>query len=739
MLRYIFVKIVHFGFETFIFAQNPSNFSMTKEQVLKKYFGYDKFRPLQADIIDIILAKKDCMVLMPTGGGKSICFQVPALVMEGITIVISPLIALMQDQVQSLKANGVAAEFLNSSLSTVEQRTIEEKCQSGEIKLLYISPEKLFHNNYLSFIKTLNVNQIAIDESHCVSTWGHDFRPEYTKLNILKETFPNVPVAALTATADRVTRKDILAQLGVPEAKVFISSFDRPNLSLTVLPGRNRLKIMQEFVSKRPNQSGIVYCLSRKNTEDVAEGLRKVGIRAMHYHAGIDSKTRSEVQDAFIKDEIQVIVATIAFGMGIDKSNVRFVIHYSLPSNVESYYQEIGRAGRDGVKSDTLLFYSFGDIMTRKDMIQNSELPDEMKEVQFAKLDRMKQYAEAEICRRRILLSYFNEEAQNDCGNCDVCQNPPQKFDATIFAQKALSAIARTEEQAAMGMLIDVLRGSQNRNIFDRGYQNLKTFGAGKELKYEEWADYITQLLNSGVCDIAYDERHALKLNTVSWQVLKGEKKVNLVRFEAYDIKKARQEEAAPKEKTKREVIKDALFEKLRILRKKIADEQSVPPFIVFSDATLSDMAQKRPVNRFQMMGVSGVGEQKFRQYGEEFINEILSFTGENPGIGRVKQEKGMTFLETFEMYKAGMSIDEMAAKRVLNPVTIVSHLVKLHQDGQDIDLKQYINTYEYNQIIAEAMKMNIQKGEAIKPLFEALEGVYDYAKLRIALALWEK
>ncbi|MFY7908523.1 MAG: DNA helicase RecQ [Emticicia sp.] len=712
---------------------------MTKEQVLKKYFGYDKFRPLQADIIDTILAKQDCMVLMPTGGGKSICFQVPALVMDGITLVISPLIALMQDQVQSLKANGVPAAFMNSTLSMVELRTIEEQCKSGELKLLYISPEKLFSNNYLGFIKTLNVNQIAIDESHCVSNWGHDFRPEYIQLKVLKEAFPSVPMVALTATADKVTRKDILTQLGIPDAQIFISSFDRPNLSLAVLPGRNRLKIIHEFIAKRPYQSGIIYCLSRKNTEEVAEGLRKLGLRAMHYHAGVDAQTRSEVQDAFIKDEIQVIVATIAFGMGIDKSNVRFVIHYSLPSNVESYYQEIGRAGRDGMKSDTLLFYSFGDIITRKEMIQKSELPDEMKEVQFAKLDRMKQYAESEICRRRILLSYFNEEAQNDCGNCDVCHNPPKKFDATIFAQKALSAVARAEEKVAMGLLIDILRGAQNRAIYERGYQNLKTFGVGKELKYEEWADYITQLLNSGVVDIAYDERHALKLNSVSWQVLRGERKVDLVRFEAYDVKRARLDEEAPKEKSKKEVIKDALFEKLRILRKKIADEQNVPPFVIFSDATLSDMAQKRPINRFQMMAVSGVGEQKFRQYGDEFINEILSFTGQNPGIGRAKQEKGMTFLETFEMYKAGMSLEEMATKRSLNPVTIVSHLVKLYQDGQDIDLKQYIATYEYNQIIAEAMKLNIQKGDAIKPLFEALEGVYDYAKLRIALALWEK
>ncbi|WP_064196884.1 MULTISPECIES: DNA helicase RecQ [Emticicia] len=712
---------------------------MTKEEVLKKYFGYDSFRPLQAEIIETIIAQKDCMVLMPTGGGKSICFQVPAMVMPGITLVISPLIALMQDQVQALKSNGIPAAFLNSTLSTIEQRTIEEDCKNGSLKLLYISPEKLFSNNYLGFIKTLNVNQIAIDESHCVSTWGHDFRPEYIQLKALKDTFPNVPMVALTATADRVTRKDILNQLGIPEALIFISSFDRPNLNLRVLPGRNRLKVIHEFIAKRTNQSGIIYCLSRKNTEDVAEGLRKLGIRAMHYHAGLDAQTRAEVQDAYIKDEIQVIVATIAFGMGIDKSNVRFVIHYSLPSNVESFYQEIGRAGRDGMKSDTLLFYSFGDIITRKEMIQKSELPDEMKEVQLAKLERMKQYAESEICRRRVLMSYFNEETNNDCGNCDVCQNPPQRFDATIFAQKALSAIARAEQKAAMGMLIDILRGSQNRSIYEKGFQNLKTFGVGKELKYEEWAEYITQMLNSGIVDIAYDEHHYLKLNPVSWQVLKNERKVELVRFEPYDVKKARLDEDVPRERTKKEVIKDALFEKLRILRKKIAEEQNIPPFVVFSDATLSDMAQKRPINRFQMMAVSGVGEQKFRMYGDEFINEILRFSGENPTIARAKQEKGMTFLETFEMYKNGLTLEEMAAKRSLNPVTIVSHLVKLFEDGQEVDLWQYIMKYEYNQIIAEAIKMNIQKGDAIKPLFEALEGIYDYGKLRIALAIWAK
>lgn len=711
---------------------------MTKEQVLKKYFGYDTFRPLQSDIIDTILTKQDCLVLMPTGGGKSICFQVPAMVLDGLTLVISPLIALMKDQVQALQANGIPAAFINSTLSTSEQRDIETQCRTGALKLLYVSPEKLLTPNYLDFVKTLQVSLVAIDESHCVSTWGHDFRPEYTQLYVLKEAFPDIPMVALTATADRVTRKDILKQLGVPDAKVFISSFDRPNLKLSVSPGRNRLKVIHQFIAQRPKESGIIYCLSRKNTEEVAEGLRKLGITAMHYHAGVDVQTRSEVQDAFIKDEIQVIVATIAFGMGIDKSNVRFVVHYSLPSNVESFYQEIGRAGRDGMPSDTLLFYSFADIVTRKDMIAKSELPPEMKEVQLAKLDRMKQYAESEICRRRVLLSYFNEDAQNDCGNCDVCQNPPVKFDATIFAQKALSAIARTDEKVAMGLLIDILRGAQNRNVLEHNYQKLKTFGVGKELRYEEWADYITQMLNSGIIDIAYDERHSLKLNTLSWQVLKSEKKVDLVRFEPYEVKKARQEEEAPKEKSKKEVIKDALFEKLRTLRKKIADELKLPPFVVFSDATLSDMAQKKPINKIQMLAVSGVGEQKFKQFGEQFINEILDFARENTEPGKTRIVKGFTYVETLDLYNKGISIEDIAQRRNLSPVTIISHLVKLREEGNEINLRDLIPSYEYNQIIASALRLNMKKGDAMKPLFDDLEGLYDYGKLRIALALWE-
>ncbi len=711
---------------------------ISKEHILKQYFGYDTFRPLQAEIIDWVSAGNDCMVLMPTGGGKSVCYQVPALMKEGITLVVSPLIALMKDQVQALRANGIEAAFLNSTQTSSEQYTIEKQCYAGELKLLYIAPEKLFAAGSMDFIRGLNINLFAVDESHCVSVWGHDFRPEYTQLHILKTAFPNVPVIALTATADRVTRRDVLKQLGIPDARVFEASFDRPNLSLNVLPGRNRIKVIEQFINDHPNQSGIIYCLARKTTEDIAQKLRARGINARHYHAKMPPEERSQVQDAFLRDDVQIMVATIAFGMGIDKSNVRWIMHYNLPGNVESFYQEIGRAGRDGLKSDTLLFYSFADWMMRRDMIENSELPQHLKDIQFAKLDRMKQYAEADHCRRRILLSYFNEAVDRDCGNCDVCRNPRSKFDATLSAQKALSAIARTDQKIALGLLIDVLRGSHNRNVTERGYDRIKTFGVGREMRPEEWADYLTQMLNSGVMDIAYDEAHSLKLNETSWQVLRGERKVELVRFESYEEKRKRQEEQAEPVKTKKEVIRDELFERLRKVRKRLAEENNVPPFVVFSDATLSDMAEKRPINRFQMLQVSGVGETKFAHYGEDFINEILEYARSKTQPG-TRIVNGMTYIETHELYRQGLTPGQIAQRRNLNELTIYSHLAKLYEDGYEIDVWQYLTKNDYRVITEAADLLQITPGAALKPLFEHLEGQQDYYKLRIALAIWEK
>ena len=705
-----------------------------KEKILKNFFGYDQFRPLQSEIIDHITAGQDCMVLMPTGGGKSICFQVPALMMDGLALVISPLIALMHDQVQALKANGVRAEYINSSLGMREVREIEQACKDGELKLLYVSPEKLFAKGFLDWLETLPISLIAVDESHCVSTWGHDFRPEYTQLGTLKRSFPKVAMVALTATADRVTRKDVLKQLDIPNAKVYISSFDRPNLSLTVALGRNRVKLIEKFINDHRKQAGIVYCLSRKNTEQLAETLQKVGIKAKAYHAGIDSALRTKTQNEFLNDEIQVVCATIAFGMGIDKSNVRWVIHYSVPANVEGFYQEIGRAGRDGMKADTLLFYSYNDLVIRKSMVQDSNLPSDMKEIQYAKIERMKQYSEAQICRRRVLLSYFNEEITKDCGNCDVCKNPPQRFDGSVLAQKALSAIVRTKESIAMGMLIDVLRGSNSRKVFEAGHHTIKTFGVGKDLKYEEWADYILQMMNLGIMDIAHDEQHVYKLNGLSKQVLSGQHQVQLVHYKPFEEKQAEREAYAPKEKTKKEIIKDTLFEHLREFRKKIADQKKVPPYIVFSDATLSDFAQKKPISKEECLKISGVAELKYQQYGEMFVNEIRDFL---KSVSKSSAAGIDSAQFSYELYKEGLDLDQIAVQRNLSPSTILGHLSKYYEEGVDIDLMRYISASDYIEITNMAKQMNIQKGEAIKPLFDAMESKHDYQKLRIALTIW--
>ncbi|WP_159468517.1 DNA helicase RecQ [Dyadobacter sp. 3J3] len=712
--------------------------SINKEQALKQYFGYDSFRPQQAEIIDTVMAGNDCLVLMPTGGGKSVCFQIPAILHEGLTVVISPLIALMKDQVEALRVNGVNAAFLNSSLSSAEQDQVMWQAKIGELKLLYIAPERLFSGNTFEFLREWNVCLFAIDESHCISSWGHDFRPEYRQLSALKKYFPNVPVIALTATADRVTRKDILKQIGIEEAQTFIASFDRPNLSLNVLPGRGRLQQIQNFLKKHTGQAGIIYCLSRKGTETVTASLQKAGFEAEFYHAGLASDKRSKVQEQFLRDDIQIIVATVAFGMGIDKSNVRWVIHYNLPSNVESFYQEIGRAGRDGSPSDTVLFYSYMDIITRQDMISNSDQSEEQKELLNAKLNRMKQYAEADICRRRILLSYFNEAVEQDCGNCDVCRNPRSRFDATVIAQKALSGIARTKEKVAMGMLIDILRGSRNKNVLQYGYDKLPTFGVGHDLRGEEWAEYISQLLNSGVMDIAYDEAHSFKLNPASQQVLYGKRKVELVRFIPLSERKAKEEAQTPREKPKQEIIRDALFERLRILRKQISDRMSVPPYVVFTDATLSEMAQKRPVSEAQMKAISGIGTERFRNYGETFIKEIVDFARENTKPG-TRVAKGMTYVETWDLFKAGYSLKVIAEKRDLNPVTIISHLVKLKEDGHEINLKALIDPNIYKIIVTAAQELSIRRDEPLKPLFDMLNEKYDYGQIKLALAVWEE
>ncbi len=596
---------------------------MTKEKALKKYFGYDAFYPLQADIIDHVRSGKSALVLMPTGGGKSVCYQIPALLAEGTAVVISPLIALMKDQVDGLQASGIQAAFLNSTLTEEESSDIYRRCLQGAIKLLYLSPERLSTAGTLGLLQKLKISLFAVDEAHCISSWGHDFRPDYLKLNILRQRFPSVPLLALTATADRVIRRDVLRQLSIPEEHLFVSSFNRPNLSLAVYSGQKRFEQILRFLSKRKNQPGIIYCLSRKKTENVAMKLQERGYRAAYYHAGMDKDERARVQDAFIRDKVQIICATIAFGLGIDKSNIRWIIHYSLPKNIESYYQEIGRAGRDGAPADTILFYSYADVQAHHDMLEDT--PPDRRELMLTKLDRMKRYAEADICRRRILLSYFNEEPEGDCGNCDVCKNPPKKFDGTVIAQKALSAIYRTGEKVNLTTLIQILRGSQGASLREKGYDQIKTFGAGHDIKYGDWAEYIFQLLNSGFVDIAYDEGYALKLNGLSWKILKSEMSVELVQPTQLDKKF---ETIAQPVKAKAP-MDDGLFERLRTLRKELADESNVPAYVVFSDRTLQEMAQMRPRTEYEMLAVGGVGEHKLQKYGRQFLSEISWYLDE--------------------------------------------------------------------------------------------------------------
>jgi ATP-dependent DNA helicase RecQ len=598
---------------------------------LKKYFGYDSFRPMQAEVVQAIYNKKDVLLLMPTGGGKSVCFQVPAVTMEGMCIVVSPLIALMKDQVESLRANGVRAAFLNSSLAYDAQQQVENDLFAGKLDLLYTSPEKMASREFMPLLQSVKVALFAVDEAHCISAWGHDFRPEYRQLRFLKNSFPQVPVIAVTATADKLTRKDIVAQLGLPDPEVFIASFDRPNLRLEVRPGRKRVEQIIEFIEKRPSQPGIIYCLARKTTESLAEKLRENGVNAAAYHAGLGDQQRSKAQEDFINDRTTVVCATIAFGMGIDKSNVRWVIHYNLPKNIEGYYQEIGRAGRDGADADTLLFYSAGDLAQLREFIYQSD--GQYRDIQLAKLERMQQYATSLICRRKVLLNYFNENMLDNCGNCDVCTNPPQYFDGTVIAQKAMSAISRLDQQVGTGMLVDVLRGSKSYSVVTAGFDKIKTYGAGRDIRQEDWFFYIEQLVNQGFIEIAFDDHNKLRLNEASRAVLFDGQKVQLVRAETAQKRKDEEEaktaglRAAPRPGVPRNRVRDELFEHLREIRLQVARERGVPPYIVFGDATLEEMAAERPKSEHELSRISGVGEAKLREYGRLFLDAIQDFS----------------------------------------------------------------------------------------------------------------
>lgn len=601
-------------------------------QTLKTYFGYDSFRPLQEDIIRHLMDRKDALVLMPTGGGKSICYQLPALLNEGTAVVVSPLISLMKDQVETLCANGIAAGALNSNNDETENASLRRACMEGKLKLLYISPEKLLTEaNYL--LRDMHISLFAIDEAHCISQWGHDFRPEYTQMGILHQQFPQVPIIALTATADKITREDIIKQLHLNQPRVFISSFDRPNLSLTVKRGyqqKEKSKAILDFIARHPGESGIIYCMSRSKTETVAQMLQKQGIKSAVYHAGLSPARRDEAQDDFINDRVQVVCATIAFGMGIDKSNVRWVIHYNLPKSIESFYQEIGRAGRDGMPSDTLLFYSLADLILLTKFATDSG----QQSINLEKLQRMQQYAEADICRRRILLSYFGENTTCDCGNCDVCKNPPERFDGTIIVQKALSAIARSEQQIGTGILVDILRGNMSSEVTERGYHRLKTFGVGREVPARDWHDYLLQMLQLGYFEIAYNENNHLKITQSGTDILFGRARTLLVtirREEAVQTTRGRKRKATVPTKELPLGLPNTesgeLFEALRILRKRLADQEALPAYIVLSDKVLHLLSASRPTTIEEFGNISGIGEYKKKKYGKEFVELIRKYS----------------------------------------------------------------------------------------------------------------
>ena len=705
----------------------------TALETLKSYYGYDSFRPLQEEIINHVLQHKDALVLMPTGGGKSICFQIPALMMEGTAIVVSPLISLMKDQVETLVANGIAAEALNSANDEIANRQITERCLRGEIKLLYISPERLITE--LGWMKTmLKVSLFAIDEAHCISQWGHDFRPEYSQLGNLHELFPDVPIMALTATADKITRSDIIEQLRLQNAETFISSFDRPNLSLDVRRGysaKEKLRTITNLIQRHQGDSGIIYCLAKKTTETVAEKLRKEGFSVGVYHAGLPTDERNRIQEDFINDRIQVVCATVAFGMGINKSNVRFIVHYNLPKTIENYYQEIGRGGRDGLPCETILFYNLQDIITLRHFAEESG----QREINTEKLQRMQEYAEAQICRRRILLNYFGETSDMNCCNCDVCQTPPTTFDGTELVQKALSAIIRTDEQIGFTLAIDILHGNFSPELVSRGYNQIKTFAAGRDVPVRDWRDYLLQMLQMGYIEIAYNEDNHLHVTPLGQDVLHGKAKVQLVVVSREARTRGRQKQTAEEATTTASATTEhmELFEQLKTLRKEIANENNYPAYVVMSDKSLHALATDMPTTLSAFGNTYGIGEHKCNTYGERFIGLIqqyvsahqksqtpdVSVTPETPAEPKEKKKKIKNQMTIKGVcYNIDLDIwESIDWRKVLKEITTKAYWN--YQNALEIPLSDYVvpGTEHQDRIIAtlcqllkEAYNMNVDE-----------------------------
>ncbi|HEY8562935.1 MAG TPA: DNA helicase RecQ [Pyrinomonadaceae bacterium] len=711
------------------------------QEILKNKFGYDSFRMNQQSAIETVLAKKDCVVLMPTGGGKSLCYQIPALLSDGLTVVISPLIALMKDQVDALRANGVEAEFLNSTQTGREQAEVFQKVKSGRTKLLYVAPERLLQQGdlFIDFLRNINVSLFAVDEAHCISSWGHDFRPEYIQLGKLKRLFPEIPVIALTATADKLVRKDIFERLGIPHAELFISSFNRPNIHYRIEPKRNAYNQLLDYLAARREESGIIYCLSRSSTENLAADLKAEGYSALAYHAGLDKATRDRHQELFLNDEVKIVVATIAFGMGIDKSNVRFVVHYDLPKNIESYYQETGRAGRDGLESEALLFFSWGDVNKLKGFAE-VDGNQRQTEIMLRKLNQMGEFGDLKTCRRKFLLRYFGEELPENCNNCDNCLKDFETIDGTIIAQKALSAVYRTGQKMGLGYLVDFLRGSQSQKIWEQ-HKTLKTYGVGADISRNEWFEYFRELIAQGYLKQSEGQFPTLQLTEKSDEVLRGNVRVELIKATVREEKKASLVADAAYD-----YFKD-LFADLKKLRTEFAREENVPPYVVFSDATLLEMATFLPLTFGEMGKISGVGELKLEKYGADFLEIIKNYCDENDLESRInlkqpKREKRQrarrsesgqsTYEVSLEMFKSGHSIEEIARARGMTKSTIEIHLVKFIQNG-DITVEDFVPDHKIEPI-KDAIERFRDLG-ALSPIKEYLGENYTYGEIRAVLA----
>ena len=713
------------------------NTTMTPIQALQKYFGYSDFRHQQEAIIKHVLNGQDVLALMPTGGGKSLCYQLPAVLMGGLTIVISPLIALMKDQVDSLNVNGIPAAFLNSTQSPDEQQRITDQLKQNKIKLLYLAPERLFGqgSSLISFLKSLPVCLIAIDEAHCISHWGHDFRPEYLMLAGLKIEFPKIPVIALTATADKLTRKDILEKLNLNNPAEFVSSFNRANITYRIVPKRNSFKQLLAFLNERKDDSGIIYCLSRKSTEQLAADLKEYGFLAEAYHAGMDNADKARNQEAFLRDEVKIIVATIAFGMGINKSNVRYVAHVDLPKNIEGYYQETGRAGRDGLPSDALLLYSYGDAV-KLQRFAKVDGNEDQSAIMLKKLDDMVKYCQTQNCRRQYLMHYFDESFPDNCGSCDICLSEYEKFDATLIAQKALSAVARLNERFGSNYVIDFLRGSRSEKIREE-HKQLKTYGIGADISKADWQRYLRELAALGYLAITDDDYPVLKLTDKSAAVLKGQQKVELIASQTFE---ERETEVIPYEA--------GLLQELKLTRRDIAANENVPPYMIFSDAALMEMATYLPQALDELRLISGFGDIKLARYGREFLIPVKNYCVKNGLESRIKQKSGKriqkpfqerrngklrssdTKIETFNLYRSGRTIPEIATERGLAATTIEGHLSYFVQTGE-IDVLEFVRE---DKIPAIKDAVESYGYEKLSPLKEVLGDDYSYGEIRAVI-----